>query len=213
MIGVHYNTNLTRISWNGKHIPDMLEFYQPSIQASIDGTNETFEYCRDGASWQSVSSNWDSYFSKLNRNSQFGIASVLSSPVIMDIDRWFDFFEPYGVKVYNHKYISHFEHYPGAAQGFLDIRLFPKHIFYRIINHAIDRFSSSELIGCSKSIDILKSYIHEREENIDVFENQEMLRQLKKNTEYRDQFLKTPRKYSELLKIIDPEAYEWYMSI
>lgn len=212
-IGVHYNTNLTRITWNGKPIPEMLEFYQPSIQASIDGTHETFEYCRDGASWESVSSNWDSYFEKLNVNRQFGIASVLSSPVIMDIDRWFDFFEPYNVTVYNHKYISHLENYPGAAQGFLDVRLFPKHIFDRIVNHAIDRFSSSKLIGTSKSVDILKSYIHEREENIHVFENQELLRNLKSKTEYRDKFLKTNRKYSELLNIIDPEAYDWYNSL
>lgn len=90
-IKVHYNTNLTKSTWKNTSIPDMLEFYQPQIQASIDGTYETFEYCRDGASWDVVSKNWDLYFSKLNKKKQFGIASVLSSPVIMDIDRWFDF--------------------------------------------------------------------------------------------------------------------------
>ena len=212
-IGVHYNTNLTRVNWNGKHIPDMLEFYQPSIQASIDGTHETFEYCRDGGSWETVEKNWNAYYEKLNKNEQFGVASVLTSPVIMDIDRWFDFFEPYNVKVYNHKYISNMELYPYGIQAFLDIKLFPKHIFDRVVNHAIDRFSNTKLIGAAKSVDILKSYITEREANPHIFDNPEILKPIKRTTEHRDKFLLTNRKYSEVLKKIDPEAYEWYMSL
>jgi organic radical activating enzyme len=212
-IGVHYNTNLTKLTWRGKHIPDMLEFYQPSIQASIDGTNETFEYCRDGARWNLVSKNWDEYFKKLNKNEQFGIASVLSSPVLMDIDRWFDFFEQYNVKVYNHKYICHHEAYPDAAQGFLDIRLFPQHIFDKVVNHAMNRFSNSKLINAHKSVDIINSYVQEKETHKEFFENTDMLKKLKKNSEYRDKFNKGSKTYPELLQIINPEAYEWYMSI
>lgn len=212
-ISVHYNTNLSRITWNGKHIPDLLEFNQPSIQASIDGTHETFEYCRDGASWDVVSNNWKQYFDKLNKNKQFGIASVLSSPVIMDIDRWFDFFEPYDVKVYNHKYITQTDFYPKSAQCFLDIRLFPTDIFNRVVNHAIDRFSSSKLIGSDKSVDILRSYLTERKQILNIVENVDILKKIKKQTEYRDEFLTTKRKYSDMLKIIDSEAYDWYMSL
>jgi organic radical activating enzyme len=212
-IGVHYNTNLTKLTWRGKHIPDMLEFYQPSIQASIDGTDETFEYCRDGARWNLVSKNWDEYFNKLNKNEQFGIASVLSSPVLMDIDRWFDFFGQYNVKVYNHKYICHHESYPDAAQGFLDIRLFPQHIFDKVVNHAINRFSNSKLINAHKSVDIINSYVQEKETHKEFFENTDMLKKLKKNSEYRDTFNKGSKTYPELLQIINPEAYEWYMSI
>jgi len=212
-IGVHYNTNLTKLTWRGKHIPDMLEFYQPSIQASIDGTNETFEYCRDGARWNLVSKNWDEYFKKLNKNEQFGIASVLSSPVLMDIDRWFDFFGQYNVKVYNHKYICHHESYPDAAQGFLDIRLFPQHIFDKVVNHAMNRFSNSKLINAHKSVDIINSYVQEKETHKEFFENTDMLKKLKKNSEYRDTFNKGSKTYPELLQIINTEAYEWYTSI
>ena len=212
-IGVHYNTNLTRLTWNGKHIPDMLEFYQPMIQASIDGTHETFEYCRDGGNWESLEKNWNAYYEKLNKNKQFSVASVLSSPVIMDIDRWFDFFEPYNVRVYNHKYISNVEIYPHGIQAFLDIRLFPKNIFNRVIDHAIDRFSNTKLIGVEKTIDILNSYRIEREQKPHIFENTFILKSVKETTENRDRYLITKRKYSEVLKKIDTEAYDWYMSL
>lgn len=212
-LGIHYNTNLTKLSWNGKNIPDMLEFYQPSIQASIDGTHETFEYCRDGGKWDSVSSNWDQYYEKLNKNQQFGIASVLSSPVLMDIDRWFDFFEQYNVKIYNHKYICHHDQYPHSAQGFLDIRLFPQHIFDKVVNHAISRFENSNMIGADKSIDIIKSYIQEKEMHKEFFEDVKLLKEIKKNNEYRDKFNKGGKTYPELLQMINPEAYEWYLSI
>jgi organic radical activating enzyme len=92
-IFVHYNTNLTRLHWKGKIIPELLEFYQPSIQASLDGTHETFEFCRDGASWETVSTNWKEYHSRLNKRNQFGLSSIMSAPVLMDIDRWFEFYE------------------------------------------------------------------------------------------------------------------------
>lgn len=212
-IGVHYNTNLTRSTWAGKSIPEMIEFYQPSIQASIDGTHETFEYCRDGARWDLVSKNWDSYYNKLNKNNQFGIASVLSSPVLMDIDRWFDFFGNYDVKIYNHKYICHHEQYPTASQGFLDLRLFPDHIFNKVVEHAMNRFSNCQLIGADKSVDIIKSYIQEKEMHREFFENRDLLAQIKSASEYRDKFNKGSKTYPELLQMINPEAYEWYVSI
>ena len=208
---VHYNTNLSKSVWKNKRIVDLIEFYQPSIQASIDGTQETFEYCRDGGNWEEVAKNWDEYYSSLNKNRQFGVASVLSSPVIMDIDRWFNFFEKYDISVYNHKHITNDN--LEVSQSFLDVRLFPKHIFDRIINHAIDRFSSSSLRGSDRSVNVLQSYMIERNENPSKYEDEDMLKRLKKKTMYRDKFLKTDRSYAQLLKIIDIEAYDWYMSI
>ena len=208
---VHYNTNLSKSVWKNKRIVNLIEFYQPSIQASIDGTHETFEYCRDGGNWEETAKNWDEFYSALNKNKQFGIASVLSSPVIMDIDRWFDFFEKYDVKVYNHKNFTN--NRIELQHSFLDVRLFPQHIFDRIINHAIDRFSKSTLIGRERSIDILQSYAAEKKQNSSTFSDPAILKTIKLKTMHRDKFLKTNRTYDQLLKIIDKEAYEWYMNI
>lgn len=210
---IHYNTNLTRLFWKGNHIPSLLEFYQPSIQASIDGTHETFEYCRDGGKWGSVSVNWDQYYEKLNKRKQFGIASVLSSPVLMDIDRWFEFFSKYDITIYNHKYACDISSYPHSVQAMLDVRLLPQHIFDRVVGHAIEKFEKCDMPGADVSISYLKSYITERQENKDFFDNESNLRIIKRNTMRRDQFLKTPRPFHELLNIIDKETYEWYSSI
>ena len=210
---IHYNTNLTRLFWKGNHIPSLLEFYQPSIQASIDGTHETFEYCRDGGKWGSVEVNWNQYYEKLNKKKQFGIASVLSAPVLMDIDRWFDFFGKYDVTIYNHKYMCDINTYPDSVQGMLDVRLLPKNIFDRVVGHAIDRFKTCGMPGAEISISYLESYITEREQNLSVFDNRHYLRVIKNNTLRRDQFLKTKRPFHELLQIIDSEAYEWYMNL
>jgi hypothetical protein len=212
-IRVHYNTNMTKSLWKGKSIPQLLEFHQPSIQASIDGTHETFEYTRDGGKWDEVSKNWHDFFTVLNKNKQSGVATVLSAPVIFDIDRWFEFFEPYNPIIYNHKYLCDERSYPQGAQSFLDIRLFPKEICERVVNHAIKRFEGSNLRGKERTVSVLQSYIVERENMKVLFENQHMLKEIKKKTEYRDKFLKTNRQFKELLKIIDIEAYNWYINL
>lgn len=210
---IFYNTNLTKLYWKNAHIPSLLKFVQPSIQASLDGTHETFEYCRDGGNWEAVSNNWNEYYQYLNKNKQMGVASVLSSPVIMDIDRWFEFFEPYDPMIYNHKYITNTEYYPQTAQQFLDVRLFPSHIFDPIINHAIKRFEKSNLVGREKSIDILLSYKKEKYETPEKFDNIQFLKTIKNNTLYRDKFLRGNKTYEELLQIINPSAHEWYVNL
>jgi hypothetical protein len=212
-IHVHYNTNMTRLMWKGKKIPDLLELYQPKIGASIDGIEETFEYCRDGGKWSEVAVNWNEYYAKLNQKNQFTVQAVLSAPVIMDIGRWIDFFQPFNPLIENHRYIVDTSAYATHPPGFLDIRLYPKHIGDRIIREAIDRFNKSTLDGKANSILILESYISERNEKADFFGDPDLAKRAKGRTLYRDKFLKTQRSFGELLQIIDKEAYDWYMSL
>jgi hypothetical protein len=207
---IWYNTNLTRLMWKNKHIPEQLYPIQPSIQASIDGTNETFEYCRDGANWDVVSNNWKEYYQYLNKNKQMGVASVLSSPVIMDIDRWFEFFEPYDPILYNHKFIINLENTPS---NFLDIRFFPEYIFEPVIDNAIRKFENSKLRGKEKTIDILLSYKKEKYESPHIFENEQTHKAIKSNTVYRDKFLRGKKTYEQLLYTINQSAFEWFIKL
>lgn len=209
-IFIHYNTNLTRLFWNGKLIPELLEFYQPSIQASLDGTHETFEFCRDGASWENVSSNWKQYYSRLNSKRQFGLSSIMSAPVLMDIDRWFEFYEPYDPVLHSHKLFNQIN--SASMQGFLDIRLYPQEIFDRIINHAIQKFESCSLRGKERTIAILKSYKLDKMQN-PIYSDEGMIHTIKKNYEYREKFLKGKHTFESLTAIIDPEVRDWYLSI
>jgi organic radical activating enzyme len=209
-IFIHYNTNLTRLHWKGKIIPELLEFYQPSIQASLDGTHETFEFCRDGASWETVSTNWKEYHSRLNKRNQFGLSSIMSAPVLMDIDRWFEFYEPYDPELHSHKLFNHINR--KTQQGFLDIRLYPQHIFDRIVDHAIKRFEECSLRGKERTIAILKSYKLDKSNN-PIYSDPEMLKLMKKNWQYREKFLLGKHTFESLTAIIDPEVRDWYLSI
>jgi len=212
-IFMHYNTNYTQLYKNGQSIPKMLEKFQPSMQPSLDGTHETIEYTRDGCKWSVIENNWKEYHKYLNKNRQLGIASILSGPVILDIDRWFDFYEPYDPFLHNHKYLCEPDHYPKLSQGLLDVRLFPKHIFDRVVGHAIERFEKTDLRNAIASISILKSYIVERSEKLHIFDNEELLIRVKHNAMFRDKYLISKRPLEEILKIIDKEAYEWYKNI
>jgi organic radical activating enzyme len=209
-IFVHYNTNLTRLHWKDKLIPELLEFYQPSIQASLDGTHETFEFCRDGASWKTVSTNWKEYHSRLNKRNQFGLSSIMSAPVLMDIDRWFEFYEPYDPELHSHKLFNHINR--DTMQGFLDIRLYPQHIFDRIVDHAIKRFEECSLRGKERTIAILKSYKLDKITN-PIYSDPEIIKLMKKNWQYREKFLLGKHTFESLTAIIDPEVRDWYLSI
>jgi hypothetical protein len=207
-----YTTNLTKLYWKNQSIPELLKPLNPYLNASIDGTEETFEYCRDGANWQEMADNWDQYYKVLN-SPDFTVSSVLSAPVIFDVDRWIEFFSKYDILVQNHKLMTNINEYPKTAASFLDIRLFPKHIFDRVINHAIQKFEECHLEGTNISADILKSLIIEREQNLHIFENPKILQKIKQHTLHRDKWLKTNRSFGELLQIIDKEAYEWYNAL
>ena len=213
-IKMHYNTNLTHLYWKGQHIPTLLAPNQPLIHPSIDGTHETMEYTRDGASWDLIEKNWNEYHDILNQNDGFGIATVLSAPVIFDIDRWFDYFEPYNPWLHNHKFFAALQAYPyHNNSAAMDIRYYPQYIFDRVVQHAIKRFEKSKLRNSEKSVQILKSYIKDKKKFTNIFEVEKNIKIMKALTLNRDKFMVAGRSYGELLSIIDEEVFDWYESI
>jgi hypothetical protein len=96
----------------------------------------------------------------------------------------------------------------------LDIRTYPKHIFDRIIDHAIKRFENAKnLKNTDKSIAILNALRIERERNVAFFDDPELIKKLKNRAEDRDNYHLTGKRFSTLLQQVDPEIYEWYMNI
>jgi len=105
LIKVHYNTNLTKSKWKNKSIPEMLSKYKRLyIEASLDGVYETLEYTRDGAVWKEIENNWQEYY---NSDCDMRITTVLSAPVILDIDRYLNYWDNYpGLSIGVHQYHS-----------------------------------------------------------------------------------------------------------
>ena len=89
-IQLFYNTNLTKLYYKNKYIPEVLSKFNTVIWASLDGVMETHNYCRDGSNWETVYNNWLEYRKYI---SKLSVASVLSAPVLMDIERYIEFLE------------------------------------------------------------------------------------------------------------------------
>lgn len=193
-----YNTNMTKLYWKGRLIPKILAKFNVTIWASIDGVEETFEYCRDGAKWEQVKANWLVYKQYIPKTA---VTAVISAPVLMDIDRFMDFFEEHDATMFNHEYA------PNDYKNLLDIRLYPQELFDSIINHAIERLERSELKGKEYTLSILQMYIKEKHlfdpDYIDI--KRQILR--------RDGFLKNSGSFEHLLEKINPQVNYWFNSV
>lgn len=194
-----YNTNMTRLYWKGRLIPEVLAKFNVTIWASIDGVEETFEYCRDGAKWEQVKANWLLYKQHIPKTS---VTAVLSAPVLMDIDRFLDFFEWNKGHSFNHEYEQN------EYKNLLDIRLWPQHLFDSIIDHAIERFQSYNLEGKDSTISTLEMYRRQKPQFTDID-----YAHIKSEIQRRDKFLTSNESFESLLKKIHQPAYDWYMQI
>jgi hypothetical protein len=204
-IKMHYNTNLTKLYWNKQLIPKILKPNKPFIMASLDGVNETIEYTRDGLKWDEVKKNWEIYYSYLPDT--MGISPILSSPVLLDFDRFFNFFNAYKCACFMHNFQGNVENHK-KIKDLLNIRFFPKYIINRVVDNAIQKLKNSNFNFFNDPIDILTFY-----KNNPIELSKEKLGMIKTKVLYRDKYLITKRSFGDLLKIIDEEASEWYESI
>ena len=210
-IDMFYNTNLTRAKWKGKLVSDLLTPLQPSIQASLDGTHETFEYTRDGAKWDEVETNFRDYYSKLNKKTNFGVATVLSAPVILDIERYLEFYSQFDVMLHPHYHFSEpFD--ANIMPALFNIRTFPEELFMPAIDSAIKLLKKYNMRNTEKAVSILKAYRGEHTLLIDNY-NKEFYQQVKAQTLYRDKFMHSNRSLGDLYKLLNNDVSEWYDSI
>jgi hypothetical protein len=200
-----YSTNLTKVTYKNISIPETLGKLNTTLNASIDGVEETFEFTRDGASWSEARSNFEMYYAQLsNRDySKVGIATVISAPVIFDLQRFLDFVKNYDVSLCSFRLQG--DHY-----NFLDIRNFHDDVKIPALNNAISlaRNYTGKINGVETLISILESYLGER---YDLSINK--LQTGKWRTLKRDQFLTRTKSYGDLLKLLNTDAYNWYNSI
>ncbi|NBO70599.1 MAG: twitch domain-containing radical SAM protein [Bacteroidetes bacterium] len=198
-VRMFYNTNMTKLYWKDHFIPAILSKFNVTLWASIDGVAETFEYCRDGAKWDTVRENWLIYKKHIPNTS---VTAVLSAPVLMDIDRFMDFFESNDGNMFNHQYE------PNDYKNLLDIRLYPDDIFHTVIDHAIDRIRRTHLGGKESTLEVLEMYRKQKSD----FSNPDY-QEIKNHTQRRDKFLKNSKSFEELLQQINKPTYNWYVGI
>lgn len=199
-IQLFYNTNLSKLHYKNKFIPEVLAKFNTVIWASIDGVSETHNYCRDGSDWSILYSNWKVYKKYIDKLS---VASVLSAPVLMDIDRYISFLQTEQCKFFDHEYL------PIGYNKLFDIKLYPDDIFFAVIENARQKLLAADLDQASveNSVAILNKYATERTSDSVDYKN------IKHDIEKRDLFGRSKIKFSELLNVIDSKYADWYNSI
>ena len=199
-IRVFYNTNLTKLYYKDKYIPEILGKFNPVIWASLDGVTETHNYCRDGSNWENVHNNWHEYKKHVPK---LMVTSVFSAPILMDIERYIDFLETEQCNFFDHEYL------PIGYNKLLDLKLYPDELFNKITSNAKDKLLNSNLNkdSVNNSIAIINKYIAERTSTSPDYSS------FKKEILMRDKFGRSNITFSELLNIIDNDCYDWYNSI
>ena len=94
----------------------------------------------------------------------------------------------------------------------MDVRLFPQHIFDRIVTNAENVLKKYMNEGYERGLDILRIYRDEKQKYAHLFENEDTLRKMKGYAEYRDNFCENV-KYQDLIWTLDEEAAEWFDNI
>lgn len=153
-IRIHYNTNMTRATWKGKPIAELLKPYKNLyVEASLDGSHKTFEWTRDGANWDKCIANYKSF---LDAGIDIKLTCVMSGPVILDFDRYMDFFEqdaltPNGfIELSFHRLQQNahagFEFAPSQFNG-LDPCFYPEEIIVPACKKAIQRLKKTKKVN------------------------------------------------------------------
>ena len=132
----------------------------------------------------------------------------MSAPVLFDIDRYLEFYGPYDPFLHPHYMYRDPDVYRNP--GFLDLKWYPKDIFYDTVNHVKRELTASGLRNSSKWIQVLEAYEKEYK-HMQVSDKE--LSILKGSQLYRELFLMTKRGLAELYDITNPAAAEWLRSI
>ena len=199
-VQLFYNTNLTKLYYKNKYIPEVLSKFSTVIWASLDGVEETHNYCRDGSKWETVYENWKQYKKYIPNIS---VASVMTAPLLMDIDRYIEFLENEQSRFFDHEYL------PIGYNKLFDIKLYPDEIFNEVVENAKEKLLASNLDKASvdNSVAILNKYINERvTSDIDYTE-------IKHDITKRDLFGRSNISFPVLLKTVNERYYNWYLSI
>jgi hypothetical protein len=138
-VTVRYNTNLSRTSFKGINLYDLLpHFKNVNVSASIDGTDKIVEYVRHGIKWE----RWLDNFKKgLFLNDLYGddgmvLDVTITSPGLFSMKSLFDLALQLNVKSYIKKTFAF------DSSIIMSPSMIPRHILNQIIDDNIDYMKS-----------------------------------------------------------------------
>jgi organic radical activating enzyme len=209
-VTIRYNTNLSRVSYKGINLYDLLpHFKNVNLAASIDGTSEIVEYVRSGIKWDTWLSNFKQglFLKEIYNDDAIVFDLTLTAPGLFSVKELFDLAIELDVKTYI-KTTFAFD-----SKIVMSPLSFPKNILTPIIDDILEyiepKLTQKTQIYKESLIDLKnrKSF----DETYPDYNTG--LKIGKERLNKTDIFRKDEEKYDNILKKHNIEAYEWWKSI
>ena len=209
-VTIRYNTNLSRTSYKGINLYDLLpHFKNVNLAASIDGTSDIVEYVRSGIKWDVWLNNFKQglFLKKIYNDDAMVIDLTLTTPGLFSIKELFDLALELNVKTYI-KTTFAFD-----SKIVMSPLSLPKNILISVVddilNYIEPKLTQNTRIYKESLIDL---------KNKKTFEEtypdyQTGLKIGKEKLNKVDSFRGESDTYENILKKHNIEAYEWWKSI
>jgi hypothetical protein len=149
---VRYNTNLSRTSFKGTKLFDLLPHFQDwQICSSLDGTGEVGEYIRDGLNYGQWLDNFKEGLAVAKTSREMRLDFTITMPGLLELKNMFDLSRELNVEILT-KVMFTF-----SNDEILSPLALPKELLHTVIDEALD-YMQPHVTGKQQSlIDVLKN--------------------------------------------------------
>lgn len=194
---VRYNTNLSRTSFKGIKLFDLLpEFQDWQICSSLDGTGEVGEYIRDGLNYEQWLHNFKEGMAVANTPREMRLDYTITMPGLLELKNMFDLSRELDTEILT-KVMFTF-----SNDEIMSPLALPKELLHTLIDEAIEYMEPLATRKQRALIDVLKN-----------LKNRETFTPTKKGKQRQENIDKIRRQ--DITKILsrDERILEWWTSI
>jgi len=189
---VRYNTNLSRTSFKGIKLFDLLPQFQDwQICSSLDGTGEVGEYIRDGLDYEQWLRNFKEGMAVAKTSREMRLDYTITMPGLLELKNMFDLSRELNVEILT-KVMFTF-----SDDEILSPSALPKELLHSIINEALAYMEPLATRKQQSLIDVLKNLAQretftatkkgkERQERIDKIRQQDIAKILSRDERVLD---------------------------
>ena len=194
---VRYNTNLSRTSFKGTKLFDLLPQFQDwQICSSLDGTGEVGEYIRDGLNYEQWLRNFKEGMAVAKTSREMRLDYTITMPGLLELKNMFDLSRELDTEILT-KVMFTF-----SNDEILSPLALPKELLHTIIDEALEYMEPRATRKQRALIEVLKN-----------LKNRETFTATKKGKERQDRIDKIRRQ--DITKILsrDKRILDWWTSI
>jgi len=149
---VRYNTNLSRTSFKGTNLFDLLPHFQDwQICSSLDGTGEVGEYIRDGLNYEQWLDNFKEGLAVAKTSREMRLDYTITMPGLLELKNMFDLSRELDTEILT-KVMFTF-----SNDEILSPLAVPKQLLHTIIDEALDYMEPHATRKQQSLIDVLKN--------------------------------------------------------